>query len=189
MTKEFQLDPFPLTEEKMKGFLMYKKSSGRTYSTLRLYIASFSAYFRSRDEDNMTVSVSFKIFKNGLQRVMLGGAHPFQKEPFELECFKALHETMNLSVYEERLLFFLMCLAFNYFLRIGELLALKANNIVLDEEAKLLAVHFERSKSDQLGASPVTSVYLLVSMIQWHIWMSWVAWSPLTGYALGARER
>ena len=161
MTEEFQLEPFPLTEEKMEGFLMYKKSSGRTYSTLRLYIASFSAYFRSRDEDNITVSVSFKIFKNGLQRVMLGGAHPFQKEPFELEFFKALHETMNLSVYEERLLFFLMCLAFNYFLRIGELLALKANNIVLDEEAKLLAVHFERSKSDQLGVG-VTS-YISIS--------------------------
>ena len=161
MTEEFQMEPFRLTEEKMEGFLMFKKASRRTYSTLKLYIASFSAYLQMRDEENLTVSVSFKILKNGLQRVMLGGAHPFQKEPFELEFFKALHDVMNLSVHEERLLFFLMCLSFNYFMRIGELLSLKAGSLVLDEEAKLLACHFERSKSDQLGVG-VTS-YISIS--------------------------
>ena len=155
------MEPFRLTEEKMEGFLMFKKASRRTYSTLKLYIASFSAYLQMRDEENLTVSVSFKILKNGLQRVMLGGAHPFQKEPFELEFFKALHDIMNLSVHEERLLFFLMCLSFNYFMRIGELLSLKAGSLVLDEEAKLLACHFERSKSDQLGVG-VTS-YISIS--------------------------
>ena len=155
------MEPFRLTEEKMEGFLMFKKASRRTYSTLKLYIASFSAYLQMRDEENLTVSVSFKILKNGLQRVMLGGAHPFQKEPFELEFFKALHDVMNLSVHEERLLFFLMCLSFNYFMRIGELLSLKAGSLVLDEEAKLLACHFERSKSDQLGVG-VTS-YISIS--------------------------
>ena len=46
-------------------------------------------------------------------------------------------------------------------MRIGELLSLKAGSLVLDEEAKLLACHFERSKSDQLGVG-VTS-YISIS--------------------------
>ena len=38
MQKEFQMDPFALTEQKICGFLMFQKTQGRAYATLLCYI-------------------------------------------------------------------------------------------------------------------------------------------------------
>ena len=40
MQKEFQMDPFPVTEEKLCGFLMFQKTQGRAYATLLCYITA-----------------------------------------------------------------------------------------------------------------------------------------------------
>ena len=77
-------------------------------------------FLRQNGLETFILSISFKSFKNGLRRVMLGGQIPNQKLPFPVELFSKLHESMNLAVGEERLLFFLMVLAFNFFMRIGE---------------------------------------------------------------------
>ena len=60
-----QVDPYPITIEKMKGFLALKTKSNRKYSTLANYIASFSYYFRSNNLDILTnkLNTLFSLFK------------------------------------------------------------------------------------------------------------------------------
>ena len=114
MREEFQMEPYPLNEEKICAFLMLKKDQGRTFQTLLLFINTFSWFFRQHDLDNIVLTILFKTFKNGLRRMMLGGTAPNQKLPFPAEFFPLLHEHMNLQARDDRLLYFLMALAFNF---------------------------------------------------------------------------
>lgn len=149
--QEFHADPFPITEDKAMAFLMKKKSEGKTYATLQLFMSCFSWYCRSRQEDNVVMSVSFKAFKSGLKRVMTGAKHPFQKEPFRLEFFTLLHASMNLATRDDRLFFLLMLLSFHFFMRISEICDLKVSNLVVDKENQRLECHFEKTKADQFA--------------------------------------
>ena len=156
MREEFQMEPYPLNEEKICVFLMLKKDQGRTFQTLLLFINTFSWFFRQHDLDNIVLTISFKTFKNGLRRMMLGGTAPNQKLPFPAEFFPLLHEHMNLQARDDRLLYFLMALAFNFFMRIGEVLQFRVKDVQLHEEEKLLSLFFRKSKADQF-AQGVTS--------------------------------
>ena len=42
---KYHLDPFPITEEKMKGFIMNQVESDMKYSTIAYYISYLSHYF------------------------------------------------------------------------------------------------------------------------------------------------
>ena len=156
MRDVFQMEPYPLNEQKICAFLMLKKDQGRTFQTLLLFMSSFSWYFRQHDLDNIVLSISFKTFKSGLRRLMLGGSTPNQKLPFPVEFFPQLHDKMDLSSREDRTLFFLMTLAFNFFMRIGEILQLRVKDIKIHEEERLLSLFFVKSKADQF-AQGVTS--------------------------------
>ena len=46
--------PFPITSEKIQGFLIDKKNNGCTYNTLIAYICAFNYYFRQNDLDILT---------------------------------------------------------------------------------------------------------------------------------------
>ena len=151
MKGTFEIEPYPLDEKKVCAFLMMKKDQGNTYQTLQLFMNTFSWFLRQNGLDNFILSISFKSFKNGLRRVMLGGQMPNQKLPFPVELFSKLHESMNLAVAEERLFFFLMVLAFNFFMRIGEILQLKVRDVKVHHEERLLSVYFVKSKADQFA--------------------------------------
>ena len=156
MREKFEMDPYPLDEKKACAFLMLKKDEGRTYQTLQMFISTFSWFLRHNDLENFVLSISFKAFKNGLRRQMAGGSMPNAKLPFDADFFPRLRDTMNLSVYEDRLLFLLMCLAFHFFMRIGEVLQLRVRDLKVHEEEQLLSIYFVKSKADQY-AEGVTS--------------------------------
>ena len=128
--RTFEIEPHPLDEKKVFASIMMKKEQGNTFQTLRLFINTFSRFLRRNGRENFILSIliekrylvmaSFKSFKNGLRRVMLGGQMPNQKLSRPVELFSKLHESMNSAVGEERLLFSLMMFAFNFFMRIGE---------------------------------------------------------------------
>ena len=120
-----------------------KKEQGNTYQTLQLFMNTFSWFLRQNGLENFILSISFKSFKNGLRRVMLGGQMQTRS------CPSKLHESMNLAVGEERLLFFLMVLEFNCFMRIGEVLQLRVRDVKVHDEERLLSVYFMKSKADQ----------------------------------------
>ena len=155
MREKFEIDPYPLDEKRACAFLMLKKDEGRTYQILQLYINTFSWFLRQNELENFVLSISFKAFKNGL-RQMAGGIMPNAKLPFDASFFPRLHDTMNLLVTEDRLLFLLMCLAFHFFMRIGEILQLRVRDLKVHEEEQLLSIYFVKSKADQY-AEGVTS--------------------------------
>ena len=161
MATEFAMDAFPLTEEKITGFLMYQKTKGRCYSTILCYVTAFSWYFRTNQLDNLVNSVSFKQFKTGLKRTMMGCKYPHQKAPFEFDFFGRLHLSMHLQAREDRRLFLLMTLSYHFFMRISEILNLKVGDLKLDAENELLECRFTRSKTDQFGEG--TTCYISVN--------------------------
>ena len=76
---KMQIDPYPITIDKMKGFLVLKMKSNKKYSTLANDIAAFSYYFRQNKLDILTNSLEFKKFKAGLRRLMHGDTYPNAK--------------------------------------------------------------------------------------------------------------
>ena len=121
--------PFPVTVDKLKVFLLYKKEEGRAYSTLNNYVNAVSHHCAVNNLDNITFSIEFKRFKRGLRRLMTGDKHPHQKEPFQFEWFENLAQVMNLATFDDRLFFFTMTLAFHFFMRVSEVLALRPADI------------------------------------------------------------
>ena len=63
---------------------------------------------------------------------------------------------MNLASREDGILYFLMTLAFNFFMRIGEVLQLRVKDVKIHEDENLLSLFFVKSKADQF-AQGVTS--------------------------------
>ena len=151
MREQFQMEPYPLNEERICAFLMLKKDQGKRFQTFILFINTFSWFFRQHYLDNIVLTIAFKAFKNGLRRMMLGATAPNQKLPFPAEFVPLLHEHMNLQAREDRLLYFLMALAFNCFMRIGEVLQLRVKDVQLHDEEELLSLFFRKSKADQFA--------------------------------------
>ena len=160
MQKEFQMDPFPVTEEKLCGFLMFQKTQGRAYATLLCYITAFSWYFGKNELDNVVNSVSFKEFKYGLKRTMMGSKYPHQKAAFDYDFFPKLRDVMHLETSDDRRFFLLMTLSYYFFMRISEIVALRVEDLKLGAEHQLLACHFTHSKTDQFGGG--TKCYVSV---------------------------
>ena len=147
--ERFEMEPYPIIEDKIVAFLMFKKEQGRTFQTLNLFIATFSWYFRQNDADNLVLSVSFKMFKNGLRREMMGGACPGQKLPFQFEFFEKLAGTMDLTCPDERLFFLLMCLSCNFSCALAKswLLQLEIYTLIEKESYWLISLRRPRRTS------------------------------------------
>ena len=126
-------------------------------------MTAFSWYFRTSDLDNLVNSVSFKQFKTGLKRTMMGSRYPHQKAPFEFDFFARLHLSMHLQTREDRRLFLLMTLSYHFFMRISEILNLKVADLKLDTENGLLECNFTPSKTDQFGEGTTCYMYILVN--------------------------
>lgn len=105
---KMQIDPYPITIEKMKGFLVLKMKSNRKYSTLVNYIAAFSYYFRQNALDILTNSLEFKTFKAGLRRLMHGDTFSNAKLPFNHIWFLGNLEKFSLNNLDDLKLMFLM---------------------------------------------------------------------------------
>lgn len=81
MLEKFNQQPYPITLEKIQGFLVFKKNKGCKYNTLLAYIAVFSYYFRQNDLDILTNALEFQNLKNGLRRTIKGDICPNAKTP------------------------------------------------------------------------------------------------------------
>ena len=161
MATEFQIDAFPLTEEKISGFLMFQRTTGKCDATLLCYITAFSWYFRTHDLDNLVHSVSFKQFKSGLKRAMLSAKYPHQKAAFVYDFFPRILQTLDMQSKDDRRMFLLMTLAYHFFMRVSEIVGLKVGDLTLDNENRLLECNFTRTKTDQFGQG--TKCYIVVN--------------------------
>ena len=157
----FGQEPYPLTHEKMVGYLTYRREKGKAFSTLLNTVTAFSHHLRSQGEENLTVSIAFKRFKSGLKRTMLGAKYPNQKEPFEKEWFARLAKSMDLATHDDRLFFLTMTMAYSFFMRISEVRSLRPCDVEIDEENKVMRVQFWKTKTDQFGSGTVC--YIAIS--------------------------
>ena len=118
-------NPYPIDIEKMKGFIMFQFKKKRKFNTLIGYITGFSNYFEQNKLPNLTKDITFKNFKSGLRRRLVGSSYPNAKLPFEAQWFDAISEEFPLNQYDNRIFFFYMTLSYTAFLRISELINLK----------------------------------------------------------------
>ena len=75
-------------------------------------------------------------------------------------CFEKLATVMNLATMDDRLFFFVMTLAFHFFMRVSEVLSLRPEDVTLDREKNTLSVNFWKTKTDQYGTGTVSFISL-----------------------------
>lgn len=158
METVFKIAPRPLTEDKMQGFIMYKKSQGVKFNSLMGYVRAFSWDLRRNNLPLLTQSLTFKNFKDTLRREMNGGECPNQKSPMPQEFFTKFLEHFPVTFRDHRLFFFIASLSFNFFLRISEALEMRKKDVRLADDGKLLEVTVRRSKSDQFAKGAVSYI-------------------------------
>ena len=115
---KLNIDPYPITIEKMKGFLMKLTKDNKQYSTIQSYIAGFSYYFRQNRIDVLTNSIDFKNFKSGLRRKLQGLKCPKAKLPFNPTWFVIISQKYPTNNIYDRKFFFYMTISFCAFKKI-----------------------------------------------------------------------
>ena len=101
-------DAYPIDIDKMKGFIMFQyKNKNRKFNTLIGYITGFSNYFQQNNLPNLTKDITFKNFKSGLRRRLLGSFCPKAKLPFEIGCFEAISTEFPLNQLDNRVFFYI----------------------------------------------------------------------------------
>ena len=99
---------YPIDLEKMKGFIMFQyKNKNRKYNTLIGYITGFSNYFQQNNLPNLTKDITFKNFKSGLRRRLLGNFCPNAKLPFEINWFEIISKEFPLNQFDNRIFFYI----------------------------------------------------------------------------------
>ena len=155
---ELHIEPQPVTVDKMMAFIVFQKRSGKCWSTLSSYIQGFAHHFRVNNEQILTQSMQFKVFKDGLRREMHSGTFPKAKLPFKVEWFEAIVESFPVSMFDNRRFMFLITLAFHGFLRMSELIVLTKKQISTTTEGRL-DILIQTSKTDQFGHGQRTYIF------------------------------
>ena len=155
---ELHIEPQPVTVDKMMAFIVFQKRSGKCWSTLSSYIQGFAHHFRVNNEQILTQSMQFKVFKDGLGREMHFGTFPKAKLPFKVEWFEAIVESFPVSMFDNRRFMFLITLAFHGFLRMSELIVLTKKQISTTTEGRL-DILIQTSKTDQFGHGQRTYIF------------------------------
>lgn len=150
-------DPYPISIEKMMGFLTYQYNQGRKCTTLMNYVGGLSNYFRSNDLDNLTQSIRFKIFKSGLRKKLKVGLFPCQKEPFDQNWFLLIYQHFPVNMADNAKFMLLITLCWQCFLRVSEAQNLRKSDLFYDGNKLMVTIRW--SKTDQLGNSEICYVY------------------------------
>lgn len=150
-------EAFPITLEKMMGFITNQYNEKRQCSTLMNYIGGLSNYFKENSLENLTQHMRFKVFKSGIRRQLKSGIFPYQKEPFNSDWFQNILHFFPVSMSDNARFMLLISLCWHCFLRVSEAMQLKKEDLNFDSEK--LSVFIRSSKTDQLGEGETCYVY------------------------------
>ena len=90
--------PFPITEPKMRVFIEFCRTvRKRTYKTLLNYCASFTFYFVDHGLQDLTKTISFQKYRQGLSKQMRANKVPNRKEPIDHNILNLLYIQCELS--------------------------------------------------------------------------------------------
>lgn len=144
------LEPYPVTEDKIRIFIELARTNSKTYSYISSLIQSLAFYFRENSLPDLTKTPKFEKYKEGLRRTMLSGTHPKARLPVTPKMMARMHDlsdgTEDRYHAEAMMAFKLMFLGF---LRVSELCDLKWDDVV---STRLhFSITIRKSKTDQLG--------------------------------------
>ena len=139
--------PYPITEEKVRGFIeWYRSTHHTTYGYLKLYIASFRYYLRINNEVDFTRNDGFRSFLEGLRREMKGDSAPNAKLYITKEMMDLIIEHAEITQEIKAL----VSVLYSAFLRISEATNLKFSDLTFDRDGRMI-LKIPFSKTDQGG--------------------------------------
>ena len=128
-------EPFPLNEEKIRGFIVYIKDNmqpSATLNTIKLYVAAFSYHFNENGFNDETKNTNFKKFIKSI-RLKMTEDPPNRKHPITKEMISKIAETINIKDQESVRFMTTMSLMYYGFLRLSEVSNLTIGDINLDD--------------------------------------------------------
>lgn len=141
----------PITEEKMRGFIMYitkKQDKPATFNTIKLYVASFANYFKEKNQQDLTKIPSFVKFIKSI-RLESTDAPPNRKEPITKEMMRNLVEKIDLKDPNDVEFFTMTSLMYFGFMRFSEVKNLLVSDI--NFENMNININIKISKGDKFG--------------------------------------
>jgi integrase len=143
-------EPYPVSDAKIRAFIMYQKHESRAYPTLRNYMVALVYYFTRENLPDLTKSLQFKGFKCGLRRVMLGDSNRNRKEPLGAADLQKILGKVGTATLRNNEFMLLCSFCFYGFLRINEARSLLWGDVtrLLDGGISLI---IRKSKTDKFG--------------------------------------
>lgn len=142
-------EPYPLNEEKVRGFLIWYKTSHptTTHGYLKQFVVAFAHHLHQQNESDFTKNDSFQQFLKGLKHEMKQDAPPNAKSYIGKETMEKL---ISLEGREE--IKALISVLYYGFLRISEGVNLKYKDVTYDDNGRMMLL-IPFSKTDQSGKS------------------------------------
>lgn len=144
--------PFPIDEHKIRGFLHYKINVSEKpiqYSTFKLFISSFSYYFISNKQLDVTKNEDFLNYVKSVQR-KLGTSNKMSKKPIPPEYMIKISEIIEKNNFEDVKFYTAISLSYYGFLRYSEVSSLQMKNIFIEENG--ISIEILKSKNDPMGS-------------------------------------
>lgn len=143
-------EPFPLTEEKVKGFIIWYKSTHQntTFGYLKQFTVSFSHYLHVKNLPDFLKNESFQDFMKGLRHEMKGDSSPKAKFYISKDIMNSIIKSTETT---DEINALVSVLYFG-FLRISEATNLKHKDVGIDKTGRLM-LNIPFSKTDQTGKS------------------------------------
>lgn len=143
-------EPFPITDEKVRAYLMFRKNYERcTHGTLKADLASIRRYLAEHFIFDFTRTVQFRDFLNGLKRQMAEGVPPNRKLPITGDLLTRMAQQIDDEDAQDVEDMAIMSLGYFGFLRLSEIVGLRTEDVQLTKDR--IRLHIRRSKTDQGG--------------------------------------
>jgi integrase len=149
-------EPYPITEDKMRGFIMYLKvgqPKPACLNTMKLHVATFANYFSREEQPDLTKGSRFKTFMRAV-RLELGETAPNARSPVGPEILTKLVEyVFQVGEYRATFLFAMITLMYYGFLRFSEAANLRQSDV--QEEEGGIMITIRQSKTDPFAKGTI----------------------------------
>ena len=165
--------PYPLTQNKMRAFLEYYRTTHptTTFGYLKQFVAGFSYYLRNNKLPLITQTPDFLNYLSGLQRVMHNDRNPKAKLPITKEIIEKISNLVKKEDIHQVEFMVIASLCFYGFLRLSECISLKFNQIILDEKERMV-ITLEKSKTNQTGKKEIIYIHKTNTSYSPFLWYS-----------------
>jgi integrase len=157
---KMECEAYPVTEDKMRGFIMYIKSHQNKpacLNTIRLHVAAFADHLAHQDRPDITKNPRFKRFMRSI-RLEMGESPPNARDPIGRAILTQVAEyVVQIDDPNRTVTFSMMTLMYYGFLRFSEATSLEHTDVV--EEMDGITLHIRHSKTDPYGNGAICFIH------------------------------